>query len=90
MLIANYIPKKARIQGNNKFKIYAEGTLYLAFQVTKDPQEETGRTLLKAYLHPRGFHEAQMAGGNFDLIYPSEKTIVETKIWYDIERHAVK
>ena len=28
-----------------------------------------------------------MGGGNSDLIYPSEETIVETKIWHDQERY---
>lgn len=85
---SDYIPKKPEFYtAITNFKVYAEGTLYPAFQVTKDPQEETGRTLLQAYLRPRGFREAQMAGGNSDLIYPSEETIVETKIWRDIERY---
>ena len=85
---SDYIPPKQEFYTAVKnFKNYVEGNLYPAFQVTNNPQEETGRTLLQAYLRPRGYREAQMSGGNSDLIYPSEKTIVETKIWHDIERY---
>lgn len=84
----DYIPSKQELYTEIKnFKNYVEGNLYPAFQVTGNPQEETGRTLLQAYLKPRGYRESQMSGGNSDLIYPSEKTIVETKIWHDTERY---
>ncbi|MCI9469606.1 MAG: hypothetical protein HFH56_00080 [Lachnospiraceae bacterium] len=84
----DYMPPKQEFYATIKnFKNYVEGNLYPAFQVTANPQEETGRTLLQAYLLPRGYREAQMSGGNSDLIYPSEKTIVETKIWHDRERY---
>lgn len=85
---SDYIPQKPEFyMAIENFKNYVEGNLYPAFQVTANPQEETGRTLLQAYLRPRGYREAQMSGGNSDLTYPSEKTIIETKIWHDIERY---
>jgi len=64
------------------FKLFVEGTVYSAFAVTEHPREEIGRTLLQTYLTPRGFREAQMSGGNSDLVYPEFETIVETKIWH--------
>jgi hypothetical protein len=83
-----YIPSKPDFHtAISQFKIFVEGTVYPAFQVTKDPQEEIGRSLLQTYLHPRGFRESQMSGGNSDLVYPVEETIVETKIWRDTERY---
>lgn len=69
------------------FKAFVEGNVYSAFHVTQNPQEEIGRSLLQAYLNPKGFREAQMSGGNSDLIYPAEETIIETKIWHDQERY---
>lgn len=85
---SEYIPQKSEfLNAIENFKVYVEGNLYPAFQVTANPQEETGRTLLQAYIRPRGYREAQMSGGKSDLIYPSEETIVETKIWHDIERY---
>lgn len=85
---SEYLPQKPEFHtAIENFKAYAEGNLYPAFRVTANPQEETGRTLLQAYMRPRGYREAQMSGGNSDLIYPSEKTIVETKIWHDVERY---
>jgi len=85
---SDYIPQKPEFHtAIENFKAYVEGNLYPAFQVTANPKEETGRTLLQAYLRPRGYRESQMSGGNSDLIYPSERIIVETKIWHDIERY---
>lgn len=52
------------------FKFFVEGSAYSAFSVTEHPREEIGRTLLQTYLTPRGFREAQMSGGNSDLVYP--------------------
>ncbi len=84
----HYVPLKPELYDTIvKFKEAVEGTLYAAFRVTEAPQEETGRTLLQAYMRPRGFREAQMSGGNSDLVYPTEKTIIETKIWRDRERY---
>ena len=84
----DYLPPKNEFFTTIKrFKSDVEGNLYPAFRVTKDPQEETGRTLLQAYMRPRGYREAQMSGGNSDLIYPLEETIVETKIWHDEPRY---
>lgn len=80
-------PKPAFCFAIEAFRKEVEGSLYRAFQVSVTPQEETGRSLLQSYLRPRGFREAQMSGGNCDLIYPTEKTIVETKIWRDRERY---
>ena len=69
------------------FKSFVEGNVYPAFHVTQNPQEEIGRSLLQTYLYPRGFREAQMSGGNSDLVYPTEEAIIETKIWRDQERY---
>lgn len=83
-----YIPAKPDIYtAISNFKVFVEGSVYPAFQVSKNPQEETGRALVQTYLRPRGFREAQMSGGNSDLIYPTEETIIETKIWHDQERY---
>ena len=69
------------------FKAFVEGNVYSAFHVTQNPQEEIGRSLLQTYLNPRGFREAQMSGGNSDLVYTAEETVIETKIWRDQERY---
>jgi len=69
-----------------EFKRFIEGGGFKAFTVTENPQEETGRTLIQAYLTNRGFREAEMGGGKCDLIYPNEEIIIETKIWRDSER----
>lgn len=83
-----YIPAKPSMYTTiSNFKRFVEGNVYSAFRVSDNPKEETGRSLVQTYLHPRGFREAQMSGGNSDLIYPTEKTIIETKIWHDQERY---
>ena len=70
----------------SNFKVFVEGSIYPIFHVTQNPVEEIGRSLLQTYLRPRGFREAQMSGGNSDLVYPTEETIIETKIWRGQER----
>ncbi len=62
------------------FKNYIENTAYEVFQ--KQPfNEELCRTLVQTYLSSRGFREAHMGGGRCDLVYPSENTVIETKLW---------
>lgn len=78
--------KQALTPAIQSFKTFVEGNAYSIFQTLKQPVEEIGRTLLQTYLRPRGFREAQMAGGRSDLIYPAEEAVIETKIWRDQER----
>ena len=83
-----FIPAKSDIyEVIKEFKLFVEGNVYQAFHISDNPQEETGRSLVQTYLRPRGFREAEMGGGNSDLIYPNEETIIETKIWRDKERY---
>ena len=62
-----------------RFKDFVEDVGYHVFD--NGVFEENGRTLLQGVLTERGFREAQMAGGQSDILIPSEKTIIETKIW---------
>ena len=83
----DYFPPTPELyQSILSFKAYIEGNISDAFKVARNPREETGRCLLQTYLIPRGFREAQMSGGRCDLVLPSEKIIIETKIWHDTER----
>lgn len=67
------------------FKKLIESTGYKAFD-SNNLREEVGRTLLHFYFLGHGYREAEMAGGKSDLIFPKEKTIIETKIWRDRKR----
>lgn len=63
------------------FKKATESIYYVAFNVTPQPREEIGRTLLQAYLNVISFREIKMAAGQSDIFCPDDNTIIETKIW---------
>ena len=47
--------------------------------------EDTLRCTLDVYLREETFCEARSGAGNCDIVIPSERTIIETKLWKGIE-----
>lgn len=48
-------------------------------------KEDTLRSNLSIYLRYENFCEPRCGTGNCDIIIPSQKTIIETKLWHGIE-----
>lgn len=47
--------------------------------------EDTLRSTLSVYIRQETFCEARSGAGNSDIVVPSEKTIIETKLWKGFE-----
>ncbi len=63
-----------------EFKRRVENGNYRGFPKTQ-ASEDTLRSALSIYIDAETFCEARSSSGQSDIIIPSEKTIVETKIW---------
>lgn len=61
---------KRKIENGN-FRGFPKGTT----------SEDTLRSTLSVYIRQETFCEARSGAGNNDIVVPSEKTIVETKLW---------
>ena len=53
----------------------------------ENTSEDTLRCLLASFIQEETFCEARTSSGNSDIIVPSEKVIIETKIWRGMENY---
>lgn len=71
---SSIIEFKRRLENGN-FRGFSKGKI----------SEDTLRSTLSVYIRQETFCEARSGAGNSDIVVPSEKTIIETKLWKGFE-----